>query len=61
MDFTEPDKPHDTDNSSTKKEAQGVDNSSIKDESEDIGKKMLDNGEAEQKCHNVSVPLFTAK
>ena len=51
--------PQDIDNSSTKCEPQ--DNSSTKDEAQDIGKKTSVNDEAEQICHNVSVPLFTAK
>ena len=34
--------------------------SSINDEAADIGKTSV-NVEAEQVCHNVSVPLFTAK
>ena len=48
-------------NSSTKEEAQDIDNISTKDESQDIDKKTPVNDEAEQICHNVSVPLFTAK
>ena len=35
-------------------------NISINDEAADIGKTSV-NVEAEQVCHNVSVPLFTAK
>ena len=53
------DEARDIDNSSTKCEPQ--DNSSTKDEAQDIGKKTSVNDEAEQICHNVSVPLFTAK
>ena len=48
-------------NSRAQCEPQGIDNSSTKDESQDIDKKTSVNGEAEQVCHNVSVPLFTAK
>ena len=48
-------------NSRAQCEPQGIDNSSTKDESQDIDKKTPVNDEAEQICHNVSVPLFTAK
>ena len=41
-------------------EVPDIGNSSINDEAADIGK-TSENVEAEQVCHNVSVPLFTAK
>ena len=42
-------------------EARDIDNSSTKCEAQDIDTKTSVNDEAEQICHNVSVPLFTAK
>ena len=51
----------DIDKSSTNGKAQDIGNISTKDESQDIDKKTPVNDEAEQICHNVSVPLFTAK
>ena len=53
------DEARDIGNSSTKGEPR--DNSSTKDEAQDIDTKTSVNDEAEQICHNVSVPLFTAK
>ena len=42
-------------------EAQDIGNSSTKEEAQDIDKRTSVNDGAEQICHNVSVPLFTAK
>ena len=64
MDCTEPDvvAPDESrDNSSIHSRAQDIGNSSTNSEAEDIDKRTSVNDEAEEACHNVSVPLFTAK